>query len=348
MSTFVPEQLKKVISRNCHISDAQYAGNYTLCIYLLKMRELYRWEHQIPFTVNLSNDHIGQWLMDREAYWDTLEEEPFGEFHIGNRKVSCYDTSAINSILEEDDLIYSGGYGNYNKPVFFLADLENKTNYKDYQLYICGHEYVRELAAPPGMSQNSSIFIRKESLKRFIWEKYEESHWHNSDNPLSRALSCYNFKQDPQSSLEQMASLEADTILYHEIGEIQSSNILGPQWSEMVMQMPRSKGEFMARAIKDHIADAISTLPRLIENNEAPQIHFYFANFKGMRREIFPQLVIAYQQWLTNKNLSPLKQIAEQSERHWINVAQKIMAFFEKKGLSALSDIEIMVQKNTF
>ena len=340
------EQLKQTISRNCHISDAQYAGNYTLCIYLLKMREFYRWEKQIPFSENLSNDDIGQWLMEREAWWDTLEEEPFSELHINGKVVSCYEAELVNSMLEPDRLVYSGGYGNYGKPVFFLADLESQTRYKEYQLYICGHEYARELAAPPGMSQNRSIYIRKESLKRFIWEKYEESHWYNTDNPLAKALACYNFEQQPENSLEQMASLEADTILYHEIGEIESSRLLGPQWSEMVMQMPRSKSEFMARAVKDHIADALSTLPRLIENKDDAQIHFYFANFKGMRREIFPLLLTAYQQWLSNKNLTALKQITEQSEQHWLDTAQKMLEIFEQKGRSSLADIETLVQEN--
>ena len=51
MPEIVLEPLKQTISRNCHISDAQYAGNYTLCIYLLKIREFYRWEKQIPFCI---------------------------------------------------------------------------------------------------------------------------------------------------------------------------------------------------------------------------------------------------------------------------------------------------------
>ena len=38
------KQLSDTVQLNCHISDARHAGNYTLCIYLLKMREFYRWE----------------------------------------------------------------------------------------------------------------------------------------------------------------------------------------------------------------------------------------------------------------------------------------------------------------
>ena len=105
-------------------------------------------------------------------------------------------------------------------------------------------------------------------MKRFIWEKYEESYWYNDENPLARALACYEFENKPQNSVEQMATLETDTVLYHEIGELRSARILGPEWSAMMMEIPRSKAEFILRAIKDHIADAISTLPRLIENED--------------------------------------------------------------------------------
>jgi hypothetical protein len=44
-------QVVATVQKNCHISDAQYAGDYTLCIFLLKMREFYRWENQILSAV---------------------------------------------------------------------------------------------------------------------------------------------------------------------------------------------------------------------------------------------------------------------------------------------------------
>ena len=34
--------LIQTVQRNCHIADARHAGDYTLCVYLLKMREFYR------------------------------------------------------------------------------------------------------------------------------------------------------------------------------------------------------------------------------------------------------------------------------------------------------------------
>lgn len=341
------EQLKASVRHNCHISDARYAGNYTLCIYLLKMREYYRWEKAIPYSEKLSNDDIGDWLTEREAYWDDIEDLPFRELKADDQQAfSCYDSETLNPLLEENKLVYSGGYGHYGKPVFFLADLESKTRFDDYTLYICGHEHARELAAPPGMSHNQTVFIRKESLKRFIWEKVEESHWYSKDNPLARALGHYDFTSAPEQSLEQMTSLEADTVLYHEIGEIQASRLLGDEWESMLMQMPRSQAEFMARAIKDHMADALSTLPRLVENNDASQIHFYFANLSGMRREIFPGLMEIYHAWKDSGNAALISDISSRSLEHWLSLAKTMLGEFAERGTGDLANLETLVRKN--
>jgi len=47
-----------VVRTNCHISDARHATDYTLCIYLLKMREYYRWENDMPFSSSLPHEDL--------------------------------------------------------------------------------------------------------------------------------------------------------------------------------------------------------------------------------------------------------------------------------------------------
>ena len=47
------QPLLSAVQRNCHISDARHAGDYTLCIYLLKMREYFRWERRYSFKDKL-------------------------------------------------------------------------------------------------------------------------------------------------------------------------------------------------------------------------------------------------------------------------------------------------------
>ena len=55
------QQLARTVQHNCNISDARFAGNYTMCIYLLKMREYFRWEMAQDFGSSLTRDDVGQW-----------------------------------------------------------------------------------------------------------------------------------------------------------------------------------------------------------------------------------------------------------------------------------------------
>ena len=340
--------LQNTVQRNCHISDAQFAGNYTLCIYLLKMREFYRWESKQAYGTSISKETLGPWLTQREQLWDEVEDNTFSSLSINNQQIDPFETRQVNQRLNPQGYVYSGGYGLYGKPVFFLAELEQSQQLDDFTLYIAGRELARDLAAPPGMIQDQCVFIRRESLRRFIWEKVEESSWHKQENPLARALACYDFKSNPDDSLERMTDMEVDTVLHHEIGEIKAGQILGDDWELMLIDLPRSQAEIMVRAVRDNIADAISTLPKLINNEEISQIHFYFANLSSMRKLIFPSLMDAYQHWLKNKNTSAIKKLINKAEKHWIELAQTIMQTHKKYGNNSPAHIEALIKNNYF
>ncbi len=338
--------LAQQIQHNCHISDAQYAGNYTLCIYLLKMREFYRWETQLPFDKKLDSNDIGGWLTEREGLWDEIDEQPLNELQINNLSFDCFESDEINKQLENEKLVYSGGYGLYGKPVFFLGELLHKETLEDYTLYISGRELARDLAAPPGMLQQKTVYIRRESLRRFIWEKFEESLWHKQENPLSRALDSYDFRNQPEQALEKMTDNEVYTVLHHEIGEIQAGKILGDSWDDMLCHLPHSQAEIMARSVRDNIADMLSTLPKLLDNNEAAQIHFYFANLSAMRKIIFPALPAAYKNWLNKNNTNEFKKLISVASSHWIRIAEQMLEIYQQHGEQSQTKIETLVNNN--
>jgi len=140
-------QLINSVQLNCHISDARHAGNYTLCVYLLKMREFYRWEHQYSFSEKLSTDDIGNWLTRRETLWDELDDEDYHSLAIGQSEYSPFDSQKINTKLIDNKLIYSGGYGVKNKPHFFIAELEDTKTINHYKIFISGKEFARDLTS---------------------------------------------------------------------------------------------------------------------------------------------------------------------------------------------------------
>ncbi|MDQ1363950.1 MAG: hypothetical protein QG652_1812 [Pseudomonadota bacterium] len=340
------DSLQSVVQTNCHISDAQYAGNYTLCIYLLKMREFYRWETQQTFGQPLSNDDIGQWLTGREQLWQQLENRNYAALHINGMMIDVFESRIVNDFINPQKLVYSGGFGQYGKPVFFLAELQQKHTQDDYTIYVSGRELARDLAAPPGMTQDKCVYIRRESLRRFIWEKFEESHWHKNENPLARALAGYNFSMQPEAALEDMTDHEIHTVLLHEIGEIRAGQLLGEEWEQMLASLPRSQAELMARAVRDHIADALSTLPELINSAAAAQIHFYFANLGSLRKLIFPSLMNAYKDWNNSHDVSAIRRLICVSQTHWLNMAKSLLQLHKKYGNQSHVYMEALIRNN--
>lgn len=335
------------VQRNCHISDARHASDYTLCIYLLKMREFYRWEKSLSPDVELNPEHIGEWLTEREALWDTLEPDDYAPITTETHTWHSFDAENINNDLLKHGYIYSAGYGPKSKAIFFLAELEEQLLKDEYNIFISGHELARDLTAPVAMSQQNNIFIRRESLQRMIWEKTEEWGWHQNKNAMFRAMNFYDFNKDAKAALEAMTRAELNSVILHEIGEIQTATEL-TNWREMITELPRTQAEIMAHAIKDLLSDAVSTLPSLINNQQDASIHFYFANFTHMRKELSPTLLNAYQQWEEDRNYNKLLQVVNSSGYHWFDIALDILDLYEHRNDNLAESIAALANENRF
>jgi len=346
------QSLTHNIQHNCHISDAQYAGNYTMCIFLLKMRGYYRWEKGIPLSQPLPRSEIGDWLTAREEYWDSLHESSLSPVTLNNQTFDPFDSQSINEILNPHGYVYSGGYGIYHKPYFFLGRLEKKEVRDGITLLVSSEEYARDLVAPPAMLLNETVFIRKESLRNLIWERIDE--WRikkSKDTPMARALACYNFesRQDGhmETILNEITDNELGVVLLHETGEAQARLLLGTQWEDLLNALPRSNAEFITRAVRDNLADCLTTLPTLIDTENVASLHFYFANFNGMRSELFPEALEAYQYWLDSGSLSALSDVCQNGRQHWEDIAGKILSLYHNHANSLAKDIESLAIAET-
>ncbi len=349
------------VQKNCHISDAQYAGNYTLCIFLLKMREYYRWEMAIPQSQSLPKEAVGNWLTRRENYWDELATLPLSAITIGDESFEPFESAAINQRLNPLGYVYSGGLGVFHKPYFFLGKLEKKVNQRGITLLVSSEEYARDMVAPPAMLQDNTIFIRKQCLRRSIWERIEE--WlpkKTQESPMARTLACYTQNAPvgtaPQKTtnagaledsgmeliLDCITDNELESVFLHETGEAQARQLLGPQWETLLSELPRSKAEWIVRAVRDHLADSLTTLPTLLDTENMASLHFYFANFTGMRRELFPELFSAYQSWVESGNLTPLKDVVQRGQQRWRTRAQQILSLHEANTSSLATAIEAL------
>lgn len=340
------QSLRTVVQRNCHISDAQFAGDYTLCVYLLKMREFYRWERGLAFSDRLPNDEVGDWLTAREALWEKLADQPYSPLSIGALDYQPYDNIGINQALRPLGYLYSGGLGNGCRPHFVLADLISEETCDDYRIVVAGREFARDLTAPPAMAIERTILIRRESMRRMLWEKIEEWAWRKQEGAMKRALSFYDVEHNLESALEAITDNEVDAAILHEIGEIRAGECLGGDWHEMLASLPHSQAELMARAVRDHLADCLSTLPALIKDPRPASLHFYFGNLRGMRKQIFPGAQQAYQQWIEQDRLERLQEIAVEGTQHWRDVARNVLELFREYGADSPSRIEHLIAEN--
>jgi hypothetical protein len=341
------QQLSEIVQLNCHISDARHAGNYTLCVYLLKMREFYRWEHQHAFEKSLPPDVIGQWLNKREDLWDEVEADNYHSIKLHDEQHDPFDSEAINTKLLNHGLIYSGGYGIKDKPHFFLAELENSKTLNGYTIYISGREFARDLTSPPAMSQNKTVYIRRESFKRLIWEYTDTWRWSKPENAMAKAIRFYDFDNDLEGSLNDMADNELNAAILHEIGEIQAGEAL-IGWHQMMSDITFTKAEIMARAVRDHYADTLHTLPTLLKDNNQASIHFYFANLNNMRKHIFPALMQAYNRWCENNDIGQIERTVNSAVNHWLSVAQQMLALHQQDPEHCSVKIQTLVDNSHF
>lgn len=319
-------RLASTVQRNCDISDARYAGDYGLCTFLLKMREYYRWENDLPFSRTLPRHEIGDWLATREQMWDRIEADAFAPLPLAPGALDPFDAVAANRALLPQGCVYGAGYGRFQKPVFFLGRLLRVEQRAGYTVLVSSREYARELAAPPAMLQGRTIYVRQESVRRYLWEKIEEWQWGKQGSAMARALAGYDFSAGFDSALARMADNEIETMVLHEIGEAMAGELLGESWGEMTVALTRTRGEAIARALRDLLADCISTLPALLARANLPALHFHFATFDAPRRQMFPQALAAYEEFSRSGDPRRLRQAAEDGKERWLATARRLLS----------------------
>jgi hypothetical protein len=319
-------ELASVVQQNCDISDARYAGEFGLCTFLLKMREYYRWENELPFTRSLPKDELGDWIGAREETWDSIETQEFAPLPLAQGELDPFDADAANDELLPGGCVYSAGFGRFHKPVFFLGRLLRREERAGFTIIVSSCEYARELAAPPAMLQGRTIFVRQESVRRYLWEKIEEWRWRSQGHAMARTLASYDFVADTDAALQRMADHEMESMILHELGEAAAGDLLGEAWGPMVVAVARTRAEPVVRAVRDLLADCLSTLPAMLERADLPALHFHFASFDAPRRQLFPQALAAYDIFLRHGTLEPLWGVVREGKERWLDAARTLLA----------------------
>ena len=192
-------QLANAVQRNCDISDARHAGDYGLCTFLLKMREYYRWENELPFAQTLPRDDLGDWLKAREQAWDRLEADEFAPLPLARGELDPFDSETANDELLPQGCVYSAGYGRWHKLCFSSAALRSSSA-RNLPVYSASTR-----ANCRAGDACRADHLRAPSVRLHVGEVEE---WHGASRATPRQRSA-TFRRRPESAL-QMADNETE------------------------------------------------------------------------------------------------------------------------------------------
>jgi hypothetical protein len=341
------EALVKAVQVNCHIADARHAADLSLCIYLLQMREFYRWEQGLAFGCALDRQGVGRWLSRREALWSELEASAFVALPLGGRRFDALDTLALNSLLAPLGLVYGAGLASLDRPSFVLAELDRQQALDEgLVLQVCGRELARGLFAPPAvLVGGQTIVLRRESLARWLWEKFEAFSLRRAEGPFKALVAAHGLHDQAAfvAALPRLVDDLGPTLVLHELGEYRASQTLEPGWAAMRLALAQRRTDLLVRAVRDHIADLEVTLPTLLDRGDAAALHFWFANYEGHRERLFPSLAGAYAAWRGGDAGLALRCAARSGARHFRGLAEQVLALHAARGGAAEAAIESLL-----
>lgn len=336
------DRLVDAVQTNCHIADASHAADMTLCIYLLQMREYYRWEHGIAPLQALPRAEIGDWLAQREALWESLEGQAFVPLPVQGGWLDPFDAASVNARLRRFGLVYGAGYTGPGRASFFLGELQRATACGAVEVLVSGCEHARGLAAPPAALSGSTVLLRQEAFARWVWEKFEAWSLKRQPGAFKAALDAHGFARVGNVAVERLIEHEAGALVLHELGEHQAGQRLGPDWQALRTAAPR-RTDLYLRALRDHLADCLVTLPTLLQQNADASLHFWFANLEGVRAGLFPRLVDAHAAWSAGDGGAALREAVAQGRVHWAHACDAVLALHRAADGDAAARIDAYV-----
>ncbi len=307
------EDITAQVLENCDIADSQHAGLFSICGLALRLRDLYKWEKGLDPWIEKDSAEILDWIGDKEQHWDELTEKDFKDITILGNKYDPFDTGGINDLLEPNGFFYGAGYARGLKPTFFLATVENKKEVNGYPVYIFGRELARDLMTLPALSQDNSILIRQESAKLFLWDQifYIKK---SGRRALTFALEHFGLRkqrpEDLHNHLARIVASETETYIYHELGELLDTGFDRNIWRKVIAMFPQTPIEFLARTVKDLLADTsdYGPLRYIIQHRKTTSLAFYVAFIESLTKELFPEIIDAFGEFTQTLNWDVIAQ----------------------------------------
>ncbi|WP_028574547.1 Sfum_1244 family protein [Desulfonatronovibrio hydrogenovorans] len=330
------DNIKDQVLLNCLISDARFGGVFSLCGFLLRMRDYYKWEKGLEPWDEPDYQDLLSWVEMREDKWERSNRKDLNAIRINGQDLDPFDTDLINARISESGLFYGAGYATGMKPTFFLATVLESKTIKNMHVHILDKELARDLFASPAMRQGDHIIIRPQVMAAYLWDVIIEKKASTLE-ALRFALAQYDLDVDNmmdvskshRKTLWKMALDESDTWVHHELGEALQQEFDLQIWQELVALHANTLVERVARAVKDLLADTHEQglLAHIIRHEKKASMGFYLCLIQPLSRALFPELIRAFELISSGSDWNELERIRQHGLTRAVELAQKLTAW---------------------
>jgi len=336
----------QAIQTNCDISDASGAGIFSICGMALRLRDLNKWEKDLnPWQENNPADLVA-WIDKKETLWESLEGRAFVPLTLGNEPYDPFDTVGINRILAPMNLFYGAGYAHSLKPSFFLAEIEEKQDLDGISVIILGKERQRDLLTIPALNQDGIVLVRRQAARLFLWDQmlYLKA---SGNRFLNLALKSCGLPdasiKSRKASFNNILSVQEQTYIHHEIGEIKDCAFDRRIFREMVSQFPHTTVELLVRTVKDLLADTgpSGTLCNLVSTRNTAGLGFYAAFQDGLFQPLFPGLRPAVEAFWSDHDWEGIETARQKGFNTATQYARDLVGIFRQAGEKSISPDQV-------
>jgi len=269
---------------------------------LLRLRQLYKWEHGLKPWQEPDPDAVLVWVAEQERLWDSLEDAPWQPLLWGAGSFEPQEVDAVNRLLLPMGLAYGAGLSRGMQPTFFLGELAEARQHGELNILILGRELARDLDGTPALCQGSLIYARKEALGFYVWDRLADPVAQNNEflkiALAGHGLALNDLLQDAEAHQEKFQSLlaaELEAAIHHEIGEALEPS-LRRALPLIISSYPQTRVEHWARGLKDALAEVNESgrLAYLIETRNLSSLALMLAWRPGLYPLLLPELEPAF------------------------------------------------------
>lgn len=347
------EKLLETIRLNCDISDARDAGNFSLCTLFLRLRNIYKWENGLEPWQEPDSPVLLDWIENRESTWEALLSHTITSLPLQhNQLCDPFNVEAVNQELASEKIIYGAGYGHNMKAIFFLADLHEERTLHGYRVIVTGKEWIRELASPFAMTQDSVIIFRRVPFRFFLWDRIQET-GAQPHSGIAHALKEYGIMDDGVSlnrdrlarGLDGLIDGEIEPIIHHELGEILEDRGIDLETLERVtVHLHGSAAEIFVRAVNDVLADTHpeGMLGYIVNTKRSASLGIFATLLDGMRKALAPELTNAACRFFIDYDWESMDEARRTCRARLLDVAAQVRTIchdLSQKNASSAAEI---------